>query len=260
MTRDWDEAEHPRDEAGRFTEAWAASLHGLMFPGNGLMTHDDLDKYRDRTDYTAERLGNSSNPVHLRTYSDGRQLVHKEHELDHQADNEIRASWMGWAVGAPVPAVVSDPEDPEYGTLSEYIDGLTPSWHSSPEMVQWAQGRTGADRLGLFDLLAGAADRHNFNWLVDDDGHVYGIDHADVEFGRENVAIGPFVQLYYYRDRGSANPAVPGRYIQPPLTQAQLRVVEQRLEHLRYQRKMFSPGEWRGIRKMLEQVKQKAMP
>ena len=52
MTR-WDEAKHPRDDDGRFTEGWAGAVASRLAPTAGHVRGRDLD---GELDYDAMRL------------------------------------------------------------------------------------------------------------------------------------------------------------------------------------------------------------
>jgi len=218
VSRAWDEAEHPRDEDGRFTEAWAASLAATL--PHRFMTHAQLADYADRTDYTRAYFhGGGSSITAVRTYSDGRELLEKYHiDTDDQADTEVAVSYIGGVVRAPVPPVVLLPEtdeDGNLGTLSEYIHGKTAA-QVLPEYTSIGipeyERRTGElaaqyqdDRLGLLDLLIGNTDRHAGNWIIapTDPHHrvqtgpsrVVGIDHANAEFQGHTTS--PFADYLY---------------------------------------------------------------
>lgn len=205
----WDEAEHPRDEAGRFTESWAASLAATL--PHRFMTHAQVAHYADRTDFTRTYFhGGGSSITAVRTYSDGKRMLEKHHlDDDEQADTEIAVSYIAAVVGAPVPASVLLPEtdeDGNIGTLSEHIEGdvavsLLPSWSSvGIDEFHRQEGALAAlhqnDKLGLLDALVGPSDRHAGNWIVTPSGAV-GIDYANAAFA--GYADSPFAR--YLEDR-----------------------------------------------------------
>jgi len=208
MSRVWDEAEHPRDEDGRFTESWAASLAATL--PQRFMTHAQLADYADRTDFTRAYFhGGGSSITAVRTYSDGRELLEKYHiDTDDQADTEVAVSYIGGVVRAPVPPVVLLPEtdeDGNLGTLSEYVEGKTaaqilPGYTSIgiPEYERRERqiaAQHQDDRLGLLDLLIGNTDRHAGNWIITPTGGVVGIDHANAEFQGHTTS--PFADYLY---------------------------------------------------------------
>jgi hypothetical protein len=123
------------------------------------------------------------------TLSDGTRAVRKEFHPasgDDAARQEVHASELGEAIGAPVPHAVLDGR----AAIIEWIDGetggsagrlVTPP--QNPLMVAndvnlEGLNQTDALRLGLLDLLMRNPDRNAGNWIEAEGGHVVGIDHA----------------------------------------------------------------------------------
>lgn len=275
----WDEHEHPRwpahtpdSRGGEFRDGdtpggWLAEI------GNphGFMTHAQVDSYVGRDDFTEEMLaGGNSAYTTLRTYSDGRRMVWKNHDdgeyfegEDQKADIEVVASWIGWAAGAPVPAVVMDNE-PE-ATLSEYIPGevgaaaikrqLGPD-AISPSLVirtekEYVETLPGAWQLGLMDLLIGNDDRHPGNWIIRPDGHVVGIDHANARIAFPST-LSPFTSWFVDRYGDHS-------YINNPMTAAQANQTIRRLELL-HERGMFSTPQLEDMTSTLKLIRKYARP
>lgn len=252
----WREEDHPRWPVGtpthgdvgpgRFRDAenptgWASQVAvGLPGGRQPRMKFSDLVAYSTRKDYTEERIhGGNSAYTTVRTYSDGRKLLSKQHDRDDQADNEVTAAYVGWAVGAPVPAVVMDPEL-EGGTLSEFIEGQTAVQviglagdDSNVEAylereMDLAMSLDGSPWLGLFDYLIGNDDRHVGNWIITPDGGVVGIDHADWDENGDG-SVSPFTGWLMDVD---------GNLINHPFTLAELTRVHDRLNELAEQRRV----------------------
>jgi hypothetical protein len=226
----WRETDHPRWPAdspqgrgGEFRDrdnptGWLAQVGGRL---TGRMTHAELEQYATRKDWAVVpdwTHGGNSAITTLRRYSDGRLLIHKEHDDAFEFDNEndgwesadmreVRASYIGWAVGAPVPAVVAaDPDDYQGATLSEYIPGETAAAHLNInpataldlDRLLWLERELaakipGGRELGMFDWLIGNDDRHSLNWIITPDGHAVGIDHANMDIVYEDTT-SPFAE------------------------------------------------------------------
>jgi hypothetical protein len=151
----------------------------------------------DRT----ELLGHNSTPsshhptmaksVELVTFNDGTQAVRKEMLVgrERQADAEELGALVGKAVEAPVPRVYRDSERVIY---MDHMDGsmaleLYPDSYHQVELDHLGYHETrGARLLGLLDILIENGDRHNGNWLINDQNEVQGIDH-NLAFTREGT-------------------------------------------------------------------------
>lgn len=228
MSRDWDESEHPRWPAetpegrgGEFRGAsspvsWLDRVGGLLA---GFMTHGQIASYRERTDYTDSPMtGGGSATVTLREFDDGTRLVIKEHGYEEEADNEYKASHIGWAIGAPVPAVVGDLHDSNT-TWSQYIVGDRASerihgWRTWDEFAEkqseLAMSLEGSFELGLLDYLINNQDRHSGNWIITPPVRggpkAVGIDHGHIDNLGTDVhsIVSPFVE-WIISDYGNIN-------------------------------------------------------
>lgn len=278
----WREEDHPRWPIGtptrgdvgpgRFRDAdnptgWLAQVGGRLA---GRMTHAELESYVDRKDYTVDpdfTHGGQSAVTQLRVYSDGRRLIAKYHDdgeyfegEDDPWDVEVKTSYIGWAVGAPVPAVVNGDE---LGlTLSEYIPARTaaqvlPSDQATlldvpgfaAKELALAKNAGGSVELGLLDLLIGNMDRHPMNWLLDGNGQAWGIDHANAVIGTFGTN-SPFTQ--WFADRA-------GRLIDNPMTQSQIDAIIGRFGGL-HDRGIITEDELDGLTVLLEDVRMSSRP
>lgn len=265
----WDEHKHPRwpahtpdSRGGEFhgdsPGGWLGHATG-PHPGDwnaGRMTHTQLRQYVGRTDYQETPLaGGNSSFATLRTYPDGTVLVHKFHTGgEMQQHTEVKASHIGWAVGAPVPAVVYDTADPG-ATLSEYVPGeLAVTRMPKPadqsgileyirQERQLAASIEGGLELGLLDLLIGNTDRHTSNWLIDQDGRAVGIDHANADIGWPTSA-SPFSRQF--RDGN-------GHYIDHPMPKTQIGQIQDRLAKLAQNGTIYD-SQYRDMVAILEKV------
>lgn len=152
------------------------------------------------------------------TFNNGTVLVHKTYIGRERPRAEYLTSLVGDAVGAPVPAVVLDPDN-ESALWMGFIDNADPAaaYHITTPMQEVYQTPE-ALRLGLLDVLTFNVDRHRGNWLIrDDDQTPAGIDHGeafihgswravdtdgtevplfDLSDGAEIENAGPFVQMF----------------------------------------------------------------
>ena len=235
MSRDWNEAEHPRwpaetpgGKGGEFRGdapgGWLDQAAGGLLAG--FMTHNQIAAYREREDYEVFDVGGSnagSSMIHGREYPDGTRLVVKQHEYDESAYNEYVASHIGWAIGAPVPAVVGDLQHADT-TWSQYVVGDVANtrihgWSTWDEFAEkqseLAMSLRGSFELGLFDYLIHNTDRHAGNWIVTppamlhrvpQPAKVVGIDHghADIVGNSLDSISSPFSE-WIFSDFGSIN-------------------------------------------------------
>lgn len=137
------------------------------------------------------------------TWKDGSRAVLKEAKQDargmspkDQTDAEELAGLVADLMGVPAPAAYREDDRTIY---QEYMPGETAMkrFGGTPpyRFVNSEQGR----RLGLFDQLIANADRHNGNWMVDDDDRIYAIDHGlafDTDEGLQTF--GPFANDLLY--------------------------------------------------------------
>lgn len=211
----WDEAEHPRhprgtSRGGQFRDKTSGGV-GLVSGGSerwvqsaltGIGIDLDEDQVRDavargrqvgRTPLYGGSIGQTS--IVTMEMPDGQRLalVHKIQDPA-MSDNEVWASRIGRAIGAPVPAVIYDPDD-ETAIYMPYIEG-----HSATERAaamandeeyahvyslagtlteEHGRSRSGA-LLGLLDIALLNADRHPGNWMIDLEGQAWGIDHTHI--------------------------------------------------------------------------------
>lgn len=214
MSRDWDESEHPRDDAGRFRDkdGWVSAVStAIRSPEQDLL--DLLGRaQRVRSSRLSGGQMAATSRVTLEDV-DGTHhvVVHKSYarvDANQLAANEVVTAAIGQALGVRVPVTVLDPR---YGGEALYME-LLDGW-SAYELVAGNPKREeriarehshspSGRRLGLLDLLVDNSDRHAGNWLVLDDGTVAGIDHSHVNLaGREAMRGGwsdssPFAQPY----------------------------------------------------------------
>lgn len=113
--------------------------------------------------------------------NDGTRLVHKKHAGVERGRAEYLTSLVGEAVGAPVPAVVMDPDDDE-AVYMGHVDDASPfvAWSGSTDDRRAIYNSPDAVLLGLVDTIIMNPDRHGGNWMVTDDGNrPVGIDHGE---------------------------------------------------------------------------------
>jgi hypothetical protein len=101
----------------------------------------------------------------------------------HQTDAEEMASLVGAALGLRAPAVqrLSDDE-----INMELVENAMPGMNrffdkNAPDYVRVSPEVMGSDDgllMGLLDTLIDNPDRHGYNWMIDDAGRLYPIDHG----------------------------------------------------------------------------------
>lgn len=256
MSRDWVETEHPRWPAetpggrgGEFRgddapDGWLTQTAGGLL--QGFMTHRQLLTYVGRTDYEeGGHIGGGSSITRVREYSDGTRLVAKEHEYSESAANEVTASYIARAIGAPAPAVAyadQDPASDDTTTLSQFIVGDAAANHIhgwsdwdefAEKQSELAMNIPGSFEIGLLDLLIHNTDRHSGNWLITPPEGRFGgrravaIDHGHADVGNryaESIS-SPFID-WFYTDYGTPTD------ISGAITRAELDAIDARFQHL----------------------------
>lgn len=153
-----------------------------------------------------------------------------------QADAEQLTSLLGRAIGAPVAKVYRQ----DVGTVwLEWIEGDVIG--ARPDARALVDGRDGK-LLGLLDHLTANADRNSGNIMVTPDGRLVGIDHG-WSFGEHNLGQTDSViqdepgrpAWHYSRD---------GRWVDNPLTAADVAELRRRLEALREDFALVGRGAW----------------
>lgn len=211
----WDEGEHPRwpadtpgSRGGQFrsktgglslvssgTERWIqTALNGV---GIDLDEDELLHVVKNGREVGRSPLhGGSVGVTAIVTFEmpDGSRIavVHKHQDYEFSA-HEVWASRIGRAIGAPVPAVIHDPDD-EDSIYLPYIEG-----HAAIHRAQQISADTGDDEygilddltaehagtrrgalLGLLDVALLNGDRHGGNWMIDHENQAWGIDHTHI--------------------------------------------------------------------------------
>lgn len=124
------------------------------------------------------QAGGSQGVVFFLQYPDGRKLARKAFFAGGRsewAEREADAAVVASVIGAPVPEAVMDSPG---SLLMEYIDGSTASQLMLTTDDLLGLDPAGMRRLALLDMLIGNNDRHASNVMLDQDGRVWGIDHA----------------------------------------------------------------------------------
>jgi hypothetical protein len=210
----WRERDHPRDQRGRFTDSpggWADRVSARLDrrgtddrdPVGVLLAAISRGPSRRSTSLSGGRVAT----VELQEFDDpdtgeALQVVRKTSSDPLDAEGEILASQIGRAIGAPVLPVIRDPRIPtavympyveNARSASEVLDdavvakiepGVSPmEWDYIyadllHDLKDQHNKTTDGLLLGLLDLLLGNHDRHPGNWLIREDGRVWGIDHA----------------------------------------------------------------------------------
>lgn len=194
----WQERQHPRDQRGRFREKgtadWSRVASERLGAASGYVDEGGRFDGQERLEQTITRgargekgrrlSGGVSASVLTYEYEmpDGstRLVLRKQYrvELPQEVAAETVAGLIGMAIGAPVPAIMPDPDDP-HALYMDLVEGAEPP-HRDPtdEEANGVEGRL----IGLLDLLVYNRDRHNGNWLLLPGAWTpVGIDHGIVD-------------------------------------------------------------------------------
>lgn len=252
----WDESEHPRhprgtSSGGQFRERadtgmspvssgpdrWVqAALHGM---GVDLDEGQMLEVVTQGREVARSPLsGGNVGQTAIVTFEmpDGRHVpvVHKRQDGEF-SDREVWSSRIGRAIGAPVAAVIHDPQDEDsiylplvegrsalqhVTTINEEDRSLETDYDALEHLMGTHAQTRRAALLGLLDIALLNGDRHGGNWLIDSDGEVWGIDHTH---------IAPWAEGDYegYADFGTEVADGLG-----PLTAVDIAVARRRIGHL----------------------------
>lgn len=255
---------------------WADAVMARITPGQD-RTKEILRVLQEGTEVEQSELaGGNSADTQVRYYRmpDGsvHGLVYKNHHDEWSADQEVRASALGRAIGAPVLTVIKDPDNPEANYMDLY-DGVTPDELGIEDAIErgdnWTIGDgAGGDYtqewveqdegvlLGLFDALWGNSDRHDSNILIANQSlGMVGIDHTHSTLGWAGMgdeprwAEGPFSRQfadYTWRD-----PSNPGMYmvaIDNDMHPDDMKLIESRVSQLEH---MFTDKDWQDLQRRL---------
>ncbi|MEU9834368.1 hypothetical protein AB0D67_22810 [Streptosporangium sp. NPDC048047] len=156
--------------------AWPAAPVGEARPAP--LTEESLLRLLEGGEPHRELIGaGEDGEVYRVTFADGTVAVRKEMYYGdvRTAENELLASRVAEAIGAPVPRVLRDPHRAG-AVYMELVEGES-AYGIAPYLSAYA-GRRDAVLLGLLDVLTVNHDRHPGNLLVTDDGRLVGIDHG----------------------------------------------------------------------------------
>lgn len=162
-----------------------------------------------------------------------------------QTDAEEMASLMASALGVRAPAVqrISDTE-----IYMEVMPGQTAAeWMRKSGFIDNIIDSDDAIRMGLLDVLLDNPDRHNGNFMVDDDDKIYAIDHGlsfvnHYGVGRSAAARSPFAAEHFITNLGL--------YDANPLTKRDIQSIHARLDALRPQFKAAGRESWLDVAKI----------
>lgn len=205
MSRDWDESEHPRDDAGRFRDkdGWVSAIsNAIRSPEQDL-----LDLVASGRRVGALPLAGGRTATTTRVFiedASGRKydLVHKTYASPdgrRWAAREVVSTEIARALGVRVPVTVLDPRYGGEAMYMDYLPGMVglvapivmaeqASHVDEREVLQQLMYSPSGRRLGLLDLLLHNFDRNDGNWIVLDNGEIAGIDHSFVDLGADPPA------------------------------------------------------------------------
>lgn len=120
-------------------------------------------------------------------FRSGRRAIHKRFETIEEARAEYLGSRVGQAIGAPVPTIIFDQNDPDQKTLwIEHVPGEIFGGRSFGKArvmdyrIRRAMSTEDAVLLGLLDVLGLNRDRNPGNHLFDQADNPTGIDHGEM--------------------------------------------------------------------------------
>jgi hypothetical protein len=212
---------------------------------------EDLSRAAESPQTDEKLLTEGNARTSIVTTEDGTRLIKKttEQEYGDHAGAEQGGSWIAQALGLGAPRVYRNGEDSLYMDL---IDARTAAeWETTfggdqAAWREWEQRAIQSDDgrlVGLLDQLITAGDRNHGNWLVDDNGTIYPIDHSDsfppVPGGEVEPGFwGPFADHYVgYEGRQPV-------FVDNPLTQADIAEVRRRIEELRPKFDQIDRSHW----------------
>lgn len=209
-------------------------------------------------------------------FNDGTRAVYKKAKGDwgasgagdpwtpkHQTDAEELASLVGSALGLRAPAVqrISDDE-----INMEMVENAGPAMNrffdrDGVDFVRVPGDVLGSDEgllMGLFDTLIDNPDRHGFNWMIDDAGRLYPIDHGLAFMNvRGTPALysaagrSPFASEYFVGPTGNLKENM--------LSRRDIAYVRQRLQPLEAEfERIGRPGWYRVMQMRLDAIEQRA--
>lgn len=223
----WVESEHPRNRLGQFTGKGGWAGRALRRMG---IVDQQADELRDfmsgaRETNVPRVLAGGNSSMTERRRMRGRDGVERDivtkygGRVDHS--HEVRVSAIGRAIGAPVPVVIHDEDNPR-SIHMPFVHGETPFqvairelserdgveygyndpqvWTRGDLVEQRLMGNPGALHLGLLDMLVGNRDRHPGNAIITPDGTVVGIDHSSSDLGSGSINLSqssPYARLWF---------------------------------------------------------------
>lgn len=209
-------------------------------------------------------------------FNDGTRAIYKKAKGDwggsvagdpwtpkHQTDAEELASLVGSALGLRAPAVQRLSEDE---INMELVEDAGPAMNryfdrSAPDYVRVSDDVMGSDDallMGLLDTLIDNPDRHGYNWMIDDAGRLYPIDHG-LAFMNVRGTPGlfssagrsPFATEYFVNPTGNLKENI--------LSRRDVRYLRDRLAPLEAEfERVGRPGWWRVMQMRLDAIEQRA--
>jgi hypothetical protein len=160
----------PKRAVTDFDSAMRSGVKSQEELSGGGMSRTILVHYNNGTDLIEKRMRDAA------TYA----------SATHQAEAEHLASVLGEAIGARVPPTRLTARDrvlmgvaPGRAELARYLEAEAAGRVDAHARMRQAAIDSDEGRLlGILDLLIDNDDRNPGNWLLDDDGTAYGIDHA----------------------------------------------------------------------------------
>lgn len=202
--------------------------------GRGMMGEVALVRFKDGTRAISKKVTSPAFAVHQ---------PYQLHTPEDQITAEELTSVLAAHLGIPAPALVrkSTPDDafievmPGQPAIEKYPMG--PNGIQVPEETMRSRD---ALRMGLLDVLIDNGDRNAGNWLVDEQGSIYPIDHAmgfASRHGDKSAARGPFGSPF-------VNPKGGAYRARNPLTPADIEKIRNKVEAMRSAFERRGKSEW----------------
>lgn len=171
------------DAPGAAVGGWAAAAAGQAIGGWRPISRGELSLLvRNNTPIKRTKAtGGQVASTQILDYGGGRFAVHKAHGQYDGPDSvagEYLSALVGHAIGAPVPAVIIDPDSPDTAIYMQYAPSDLTRAGLPARLTPEPMASDDALLLGLLDVLVYNWDRNSSNWKIAPGGRMVGLDHG----------------------------------------------------------------------------------